>query len=83
MRPFGKLDLGDHYGFESNATLHDRGGNPMAPSAFALLWQVHKGACGLPEVLKLRVEICQELVRESSADSAGEHEPTWTVVADQ
>ena len=83
MRPLGKLYLGDQCRFDPLAMFHDSRGNPKTPSAFALLWQVHKGACGLPEVLKLRVEICQELVRESSADSAGEHEPLRTIVADQ
>jgi len=83
VRPLGKLDLGDQHRLDPLATLHHRRRNPEAPSAFALLRQVHKGTCGLPEALKLRVEICQELVRKTGADSAGEHEALRTLVTDQ
>jgi hypothetical protein len=83
VRPLGKLDLGDKYGFNPLATLHDRGRNAKTPSASAFLQQIYKGTRGHLEFLKLRIEIRQELVRKTSADSAGEQKPLRALIANE
>ena len=83
VSPLGKLDLGDKCRADPLARLRDRRRNPETPSAFALLRQIYKGARLHPELLKLRIQIRQDLVRKTSADSAGEYEPVRAVVPDQ
>ena len=83
MCPLGKFDLGNPDGFDPVAAFHDRRCNPEAPSPPCFLRQIYKRTRRHPEFLKLRIEIRQDLVRKTSADSAGEHEPLRTIVADQ
>jgi hypothetical protein len=72
--PLGKFDLGNQHGFEPLAPFHHRWRNPEAPSAFSFFWQIYKRTGRCPQLLELRIEIRQDLIRKISTDSAGEHE---------
>src|SRR5262249_42677338 len=69
--------------FKPVTALHDYRGDAQAHMPLDFLWQIYKRTRRHFQFLKLRIEIRQDLVRKTSADSAGEHEPVRTLVADQ
>ena len=62
MGPLGEFDLGDEYGFNPLAALHDRWGNSESPPAFGFLRQIYKRTRRLSEFLKLVVKVCQDFL---------------------
>jgi hypothetical protein len=81
--PLGKLDLGDQDRLDPNTTFHDCRRDPLAPTSAPFLWQVYKRATVTPDPLQAGIELRQEFVGESGADSAGEEQPVRLIIADQ
>jgi hypothetical protein len=60
VRPFGKLDLGDQYGFDPLTPFHDRRRDARSPAAFGLFRQVDKRAGRSFKLLQLCVNARQD-----------------------
>jgi hypothetical protein len=56
VRPLGKFNLSDEYGFDPLATFHDRRCDPLAPTPSRFLRQVDKEAARTFEFLQVRVD---------------------------
>src|SRR5262245_43113361 len=81
--PFGKADLADKPGFDPSAGFHLASRQAAWSTARWPLRQIRERAIVLNEVLKFRMQRCEELLIETGSNFGGKHQFFGLIISHQ